>query len=388
MNRVAIVGASGFVGSTLAEELVADGVSVRCLIHSAGNAWRLARRSIDLQLVDLMDRDSIGKAIEGCSHVVNCARGKSNVMVDGMKNLVEACREARPERLVHISSVAVYGDDFAIPAISEDHPTHPEKGSYGWKKLKQDEMVQQAAKNGLSSVIVCPPNISGPYSMFWEEICKTLRLGTFAFVDQGRFPCPLVDVGNLVQAIRLAMETDIADGRRLFVGDDPTRSWNEVVTALAEVLGIGEPIPNIPADDAAKMVLAMNPPRGSVKKTIGHLVSSDVRASLRKDPYIGGVEKLAVGWAKRLPESVQNRLRDDDRKEIRPSSPKTNVSVRLLGQQLRNVTYNGDAAKEVLGYQPNIDFQESIDRFDQFARLHWGLGSTPYQLLSQLSGCR
>ncbi|MCA9136343.1 MAG: NAD-dependent epimerase/dehydratase family protein [Planctomycetales bacterium] len=382
MTRVAIFGASGFVGSTLAEELMADGVDVRCMIHSTGNAWRLARHGIDLKICDLMDIESIRTALSGCSHVVNCSRGKGNVMVDGFRNLLTACREIQPHRFVHISSVAVYGEVFDSDCISEDHPTRPEHGSYGWKKLQQDQMLMKEAQRGLPAVAICPPNISGPYSMFCDEICNNLRSGSFAFVDQGRFPCSLVDVGNLVQAIRLGLEADVVDGRRVFVCDQPTETWHRIATALARIVGVTEDIPNVSSDEAKRRVAALTAPSGSTRKTIGHLVSSEVRASLRKDPYIGKLEKLAVGWAKRLPAAIQDRLRDDVR-HIKPAqNSNRSLSVRLMAQQIRNISYDNSLARDCLGYQPRIDFQSSIASFERFAELHWGLGSSPFQLLN------
>ncbi len=384
MNKIAIVGASGFVGSTLAEELIAAGVPVRCFIHSTGNAWRLARHDMELDVIDLLDRDSVRQAITDCTHVVNCSRGSSDVMLNGLKNLLQACREVGSRQFVHISSVAVYGNEFSVSSIAEDYPTKPSTGSYGWKKLKQDEMVQRAARNGLKAVVVCPPNISGPYSMFWQEICNALISGTFAYVDQGQLPCPLVDVGNLVQAIRLALDTDLADGRRMFVCDQTTATWHDVITALARVVGVSDEIQSVSTSDASQMVQSQDSPRGSMKNSIKHLLSSDMRKSLRRDPYIGSAEKFAVGWAKRLPTAMQSRFRDNDH-EITPAvTSKQAVSVRLLGQQLRNVSYSSSAANELLGYQPGIDFTSSIDRFEQWAVLHWGLGSSSYQLLSEL----
>ncbi|QEF99636.1 hypothetical protein Mal15_37020 [Stieleria maiorica] len=383
MNKIAIFGASGFVGSTLAEELLAEGVPVRCLIHSSGNAWRLSRHRIDLQMVDLLDPASVRRAIADCSHVVNCSRGKGEAMTVGAKNLIDVCAEANVERFVHISSVAVYGDAFSVPVISEDHATTPEHGSYGWKKLKQDEMVQRAFRRGLNSVVVCPPNISGPYSMFLEEICRELKAGTFAFVDEGRFPCPLIDVGNLTHALRQGLNASEGDGQRRLVCDEPTATWREVVTALSEMLEISNPIPSVTSAEAEELTRSKRPQKGSIKKSMGHLVSSGVRMSLRQDPYIGSLEKFAVNCAKRLPKTIQDQLRDDQ-KRISPVVAKPNVSVRLLSQQLRNVTYSCDAAKKAWGYDPPIDFAESMDRFQQWAKLHWGLGSAPYQLLAEL----
>lgn len=384
MSSIAILGASGFVGGTLAESLIQDGVSVRCLIHSAGNAWRLARHGIDLRLVDLMDPSSIRNALEGCDQIVNCSRGGGQVMIEGMKNLMNVSVQLRPEKFVHISSVAVYGNAFDSPRISETHPTNPEPGSYGWKKLKQDEMLSRACRKGLNAVSLCPPNISGPYSMFWEEICGAIRTGTLALVEDGCLPCPLVDVFNLVHAIRVALDSEIRDGRRLFVCDSPVQDWRSVAEALAGLLGIVPEFPSIGRDDAAKRVAAQQPAEGSLKRSLGHLVSSDVRAAFRKDPYFAAFEKGVVGLAKQLPESIQDRLRDDGPAVPKAAPSKQNVSVRLLDQQLRNVVYDDSVARTSMGYRSPVGFQQSIDQYSTWARDHWGLGTRPAELLSLL----
>lgn len=379
------MGASGFVGSTIAEELLEDGIPVRCLIHSTGNAWRLARRPIELELVDLLEPDSIRRALADCSHVINCARGKSEAMSTGVSNLLEVCQKLKPDRFVHISSVAVYGNEFGGEVISEDHPTDPSKGSYGWKKLIQDEMVQRAARKGLRAVTVCPPNISGPYSMFWHELCKSLQSNSFAYVDDGILPCPLVDVGNLAHGIRMAMDSDVVDGRRLFVCDQPTVTWQQVISSLASILGVNSKIRSLTSSEAQSMVESKEPSKGSVRKTLGHLVSSGVRRSLRQDPFIAEAEKFAVKWAKRMPDPLQQRFRDDERISVPKNALDERISVRLLDQQLRNVIYSCSAAREHISFQPKYDFQASIDRYEKFARIHMGIGTSAHGLLAHLA---
>ena len=73
MKRIAIVGASGFVGASLAERLLSQGGDeVVPFIHSSGNAWRLARLDIELKTLNLLDRDQVHAALRGVTHVVNC----------------------------------------------------------------------------------------------------------------------------------------------------------------------------------------------------------------------------------------------------------------------------------------------------------------------------
>ena len=163
MKRVAVVGASGLVGATLVESLLRRGrTEVRPLIHSSGNAWRLARRGIELRPVSLLDPKGLADALRDCTHIVNCSRGGDDVMLQGLKNLLEIAKAMGTARFVHLSSVAVYGDPPPPESVREDAPARPKKETYGAIKLAQDEMVRKAAGAGLPAVVLCPPNISGP----------------------------------------------------------------------------------------------------------------------------------------------------------------------------------------------------------------------------------
>ena len=104
MRRIAIVGASGFVGSTLVERLLAQGRDeVLPFIHSSGNAMRLARLGIELPTIDLLVRDQVDAALRGCTHVVNCALGGADAALRGLRNLLAACRKHKVERFIHLS---------------------------------------------------------------------------------------------------------------------------------------------------------------------------------------------------------------------------------------------------------------------------------------------
>jgi len=94
MRRIAVVGASGFVGSALVERLLVQGADeVVPFIHSSGNAMRLARRGIELRMLDLLDSTQVEAALSGITHVVNCSRGDEDVMLTGLRNLLAASRK-------------------------------------------------------------------------------------------------------------------------------------------------------------------------------------------------------------------------------------------------------------------------------------------------------
>src|SRR5712691_4861187 len=107
-TRIVVLGASGFVGTTLVECLLKrPEVEVVPVIHSAGSAWRLARRSAPLLQVDIADRSGLLDTLRGATHVVNCTRGPRSVMVDGLRNILDGCRAAGVRHFVHLSSVMV-----------------------------------------------------------------------------------------------------------------------------------------------------------------------------------------------------------------------------------------------------------------------------------------
>ena len=221
MRRIAIIGASGLVGATIVERLLAEGHDeVVPFIHSSGNAMRLARRGIDLKMLDLLNSEQVQSELAGVTHVVNCSRGGDDVMLKGLRNLLAASKRHRVQRFVHLSSVAVYGDPPPPESVHESAPTAPARGTYGYLKLQQDEIVEKAVAEGVPSSVLCPPNISGPYSHYLVGLVQTLRTGALAVLDDGRGPCNLVDVANLSHAVELALTEGPADGKRIFITDD------------------------------------------------------------------------------------------------------------------------------------------------------------------------
>ena len=74
--RLAILGASGFVGSTLCERLFwSKEFDFRPLVHSFGNTSRLARFPLELVPVEVLSYRQVLAGLEGCDIVVNLARG-------------------------------------------------------------------------------------------------------------------------------------------------------------------------------------------------------------------------------------------------------------------------------------------------------------------------
>jgi nucleoside-diphosphate-sugar epimerase len=383
-----VVGASGLVGSTLCERwLDRHSHEVVPFIHSSGNAWRLARRGIPLKVVDLMSREQTHAALDGCTHVVNCTRGGEDFMLQGLNHLLEAARKASVRGFVHLSSVVVYGDPPTKEAASEDGPTpaHP-KGTYGWVKLEQDWMVRKEAQRGLPSVILCPPNVSGPYSYFLLAVLQALRDGQLVLVDEGRTPCNLVDVHNLAYAIELALEHANSSAPRLFVTDAEPTEWSDVTRELFPLVEGAGAVPSITREEAMAITAAKGA-KSSLLHSLKHLGSSDVRAALRKDPLWERLERSARTLVTRLGRETQDRIR------LAVDGPLRSVSrpyehrhdLRLLSQQARRVRHSCARAEAMLGYRPLYSFSQSMQAFRTWYRSEHRIETPFWELLRRLS---
>ncbi len=386
MRRIAVIGASGFVGSTLVEQLLMGTDEVVPFIHSSGNAWRIARLGIELRALDLLDGRQVEAALHGVTHVVNCSRGGDEVMLTGVKNLLMASRKNRVDRFIHLGSVAVYGDPPPAESVHESAPTVPERASYGWLKLQQDRMVMKACREGVPGLILCPPNISGPYSSYFVGLVSALRAGEFALLDDGSAPCNLVDVSNLTLAIELALSNGPADGSRMFVTDGENTTWRFVIDNLASLTESDRPVPTVTRDELEHMAGTTAMRQMSLSRSLRHLLSSEIRQALRKDPLWERVDTFLRRGVTRMGTSIEGALRISIEGPTRIGKVKSGrrLDARLCRQQLRGVRHSCELAKRRLGYEPRYSATESMAAFRTWFRAQHGMDSSFWPLLCQL----
>jgi nucleoside-diphosphate-sugar epimerase len=385
MMRIAVFGASGFVGAMLVERLwQASDVEIVPVIHSSGSAARLARFARPLVMADALQPDTVARALNGCTHVVNCSRGPSEVMLRGLENLLEASRRARVQRFVHLSSVAAYGD-VDVPILEEAATPKPTPYTYGWTKHKQDLLVERASARGLSCTVLCPPNISGCYSPFLVDLVQTIGRGELALIGAGEAPCELVDVANLVHSIRLALAAPDTGPQRIFVTDGGTFTWGSLASALAPLADWDAALPTVSAEFAARSWGGDGAAAQSFSGAVKHLFSSEVRGALKEDPWIAATEKSLRSSLRKLP-ALERALRQ--RFAGRPTAPRpastSRYSARLMRQQLRNVRYSQTRARELLNYEPVVGAEQSIAAFRAWYRDVCGWGDAAWPLTRQL----
>lgn len=386
--KVAILGASGLVGATVFEHLRAAGrYDVRPVIHSSGNAARVARFDVDLTTADVLSPDSVKSAIEGATHVINCTAGTSGVLVRGMKNIIAACRSCRVERLVHLSSVLVYGDRPDPASVREDARPRPGPG-YATAKLQQDRLVATAVRRGLPVVVLCIPNVSGPYSGYLPELLTAMRQGTLPLVEGGAQPVNLVDARNVAVALERALVCSRADGRRMFVTDGGEPTWRDLVDALMPLAEPCSPLPSITRQQAAALTAEESLFAATKRAAIRITQLDEVKKIIKSEKAVADTYRRLAARVQTSPRWLQHRLMafaGPGRPATAGASSQPTYSSRLILHQLRGVRHSIDLARTELGYVPAYDFEASMASYRTWYATMYGYAGPFWDLYRRLA---
>jgi dihydroflavonol-4-reductase len=193
-RRALITGATGFVGSHLAERLAADGWEVRALVRSSSDTTLLRSLGAELYEGDLTDPASIARASAGADAVFHLAAltaardeaGYHRANVEGTRAVVRglAGADPRPRRLVYLSSYAACG-----PAANGGPRALAEEPApltaYGRTKLAGEAEAGRAAEGGTTAVVVRSPAVYGPRDRALLPYFRLVRWGVAPLPGDG-----------------------------------------------------------------------------------------------------------------------------------------------------------------------------------------------------------
>ena len=242
--RALVTGASGFIGSHLAEALALRGWEVRALVRPTSNLRWLARSGLTLVEGNLGDESSLRRAAAGCERVFHLAavihasswEKHRAVNIQGTQNLLAACLEAAPrlQRFVFISSIAASGPSKRGQAKKETDPCRP-ISAYGQSKLEAEEVVRHYGAH-FPTVILRPPNVLGAREKEVQAVLTALRYRIKPLLGKKEEQTSFIMVEDLVEAILLCGEKREAVGQTYNVTDGRGHSWREPVDILCRLL--------------------------------------------------------------------------------------------------------------------------------------------------------
>jgi nucleoside-diphosphate-sugar epimerase len=252
-----ITGATGFLGGHVAEACVQRGHAVRTIARPTSMTTLLDKLGVLVHRGDLGDPDLIRRVLDGVDVVVHCAAKVGDwgpveeyrtVNVEGLRGLLEACKGRALQRFVHLSSLGVYaarhhyGTDETEPL-----PNHHMDG-YTQTKVEAEQLaLEYHQQHHLPLVVLRPGFIYGPRDRsVLPRLLKLLESKQVVYLGGGIRALNTIYVGNLVDAVFLAIEKPQAIGQIYNLTDGEFVSKRHFIETIADGMGLPRPTRSVP----------------------------------------------------------------------------------------------------------------------------------------------
>jgi dihydroflavonol-4-reductase len=254
-QHIAVTGATGFLGQHLCERLLAEGRQLSVLARDRAKGDTYKGRADRIVIGDIADSSAVSELVAGADaviHLVSNFRTASGppesyhrINVLGTQTVLEACRKAGVERLIHCSTIGVHGDVRSTPA-NELSPFNP-GDLYQETKLEAEEFVRAAASQGAPEIVIVRPcSMYGPGDMRMLKMFKMLAKRAFFLVGPCAENFHAVYIDDVVDGFVQILDTEGLAGETFILGGDRYLSLKDYIGIVAEAVGAPPPFLKFP----------------------------------------------------------------------------------------------------------------------------------------------
>jgi len=296
-----ITGATGLVGSHIAEQLRSAGERVRALVRPGSDTAFLRSIGVGLAEGDLLDPDSLARAVDGADIVYHCAARVSNWgpwaeferdTAVPANNVVAACRRAGQPRLLHVSSISVYGHPKFGPgeSVAEEAPLG--QNYWVWDYYARSKVLaEDIARTYAPLTIVRPSWIYGTRDRItFPRLVPALLGRRVPIIGPGDNVLNIVYASDVAAGAILAANHPRAVGQAYNLCSEGEITQLDMLNAMTDALGIARISRRVPFGLAlrfaflkevfAKMLRRREPP--TISRFIVYLVGRRTQYSVEK----------------------------------------------------------------------------------------------------------
>ena len=248
--KVFVTGGTGFIGGEVVRQLRARGDEVACLVRSPEKAAGLTELGCEIVAGELADAAEIRAGMEGCDAVVHAAAmyevgipakqhpAMYEANVRGTEIVLRAALEAKVPKVVHVSTVGVFGNTHRqVVDETYEHPGKEFTSYYEETKLEAHRIAKRMiAEDGLPCVIVQPGGVYGPGDTSQvADLLEEFFAGKLPLIPFPEFGICLTHVADIAGGILLAL--DDAEPGETYVLSGPVTTMRDAVETVAALSG-------------------------------------------------------------------------------------------------------------------------------------------------------
>ena len=240
--KALVTGATGFIGGAVVKKLLKSNYKVKVFVRNKKTT--ILPEKLEIVTGDLRNYDSLTKAFVGVDIVVNCAAALPHhklpnkdywdINALGVQNVVNACEFNKIKKLIHISTVGIYGNT-SVKGVDEKSKFNPED-VYARSKLEGEKIIKNNSFNSKS--IIIRPTIaygSGDIRPVFLRLFKMIKTGVNVSIGRGNNYIHTVYIDNLVTVIIKALENESALGKDFIVGDIKCPKMKDIVAEMIRI---------------------------------------------------------------------------------------------------------------------------------------------------------
>lgn len=250
--KLFVTGGTGFVGKRTVAALAQAGVAQRCLVRSETRAVPLKKLGVEVALGDVQKLDGLKEAMQGCDTLLHMAsiyamwlpdkRQFDLVNVQGTLNVLEAARQAGIQRIINMSTVAIFGDPAEKPFNEDCQPGPHQFSDYGRTKAEADRAIHHfCSQQGIPLVSLYPGIILGagddkPSGKYIQTLIHRTTPSTIF----NKAVATYVYVGDVAEAVVQVVNRPETNGRGYLLGKERL-SGLEYARLICRLAGVPAP---------------------------------------------------------------------------------------------------------------------------------------------------